>query len=253
MFLGQVSRAWVSRVQPWEQEVTLGEEEEMEWGDLWHRGVEEGRRSVSLRDWERLEKLLAPLEESDEEESEEEKKSLEDEEREEEKQSPEEEEREGEKQGLEEEETEGEKQSLGEEEREGEGLEEERSLELRLSDSSGENGSSISGEHLGKVGEASDSQSDNSQFKAAKLSSDFRKLQEKSEYEKLRDINIAERKKALCESGLLKEISYYKKKYLGKVKKARLPEDGTRSVVGSRVKMSQCRLRWFRKRTFVEN
>ena len=63
----------------------------------------------------------------------------------------------------------------------------------------------------------------------------------KSDYEKLRDINIAERQKALRESGLLKEISKYKKEFLGKGKKVGLPADSTRSAVKNRVKMSQCR------------
>ena len=211
MFLGEVSRAWVSRVQPWEKEVSLGEEEVMEWGDMWHQGVEEGRRTESLSDQERLEKLLVPLEESDEEEREEEKQSREEEEKggvkqgleedktEGEKQRLEEEAKEGEKQGLEEEERGGVKHSREEEERRGEeqGLEEEESLELRLSDSSDERGSSISGEELH---EASDSQSDMSQFKPAKLSFNMRKVDKKSEYEKLRNINIAERKKALNDS-----------------------------------------------------
>ena len=235
MFLGEVSRAWVYKVRPWDQEATLGEEEEMEWGKLWHLGVEQGRRAESLSDKERLEKLLVPLLVSDKEESEEEIQGL---------QEKEEEQRDLKK-------SEKNVKDLKNMDKHVHGLKKsqdkvqglKKSLEnvqdLKESESIGRCFRDVAAR---TVTRESDHQNSMSQPKRAKSSRRLNHQGTKSEYEKLRDANIAERRKAFKNSGLLEEIAKYKKDFLGKSKKSSCLEGDRGSNTEKQVKGSQCKI-----------
>ena len=234
MFLGEVSRAWVYKVRPWDQEATLGEEEEMEWGKMWHLGVEDGRRTESLSDHKRLEKLLVPLLVSDGEESVEEMEGLQESDKEQqvlnksEKNAKGLKDRVGNVHGLKK--SDNKKQWLKKNEEKVKDLKESRGLSLFLGDET----ETVPGE--------SDHHNSRSKSKRVKSSRKINDQGEKSEYEKLRDANVAERRKAFMKSGLLEDIAKYKKDYLGKPKISSFFEGAGGPNTEKRVKGSQCKI-----------